>query len=78
MAKCKCGHQEADHRASYPCHEIIHYPSEDYPCFCDDFIPSADKVLCSHCGHSRDKHALHRRCRPADGVCDCLGFDLGR
>lgn len=70
MTGC-CVHDEKSHVTITICEEQIHYPSEDYPCVCDQVLPdSAGK--CLTCGHKATKHTATRICRPPSGEsCDC-------
>jgi hypothetical protein len=67
-----CKHSEEDHRVVNGCVEVIHYPSEDYPCVCESFDPDDAVERCITCGHPASKHPTLRVCRPASGeVCVC-------
>ena len=69
MSRC-CPHAEEEHQNLPTCQEVIHYPSEDYPCLCRGFLGDAD--LCLECDHPKRKHMVMRVCRPASGdFCDC-------
>lgn len=39
-----CPHEESKHRIASNCQEVIHYPSEDYPCLC----PGLERCDCEH------------------------------
>lgn len=69
MSRC-CPHREDEHHVLPTCQEVIHYPSEDYPCLCHGFRGDAD--LCLECDHPRRKHVITRVCRPGSGeFCAC-------
>jgi hypothetical protein len=72
MSAC-CPHPEVVHTIDRTCEQVIHYPSEDYPCLCGTgFIPGEDPVVCRECGHSPAKHVKSRVCKPASGeYCVC-------
>ena len=38
------------------CHEVIHYPSEDYPCLCERLVLD-EAGNCLECGHTAEKHS---------------------
>ena len=42
------------------CHEEIHFPSEDYPCLCDELFVDETGTICLQCGHGVAKHAVNR------------------
>lgn len=65
-----CPHPDEEHELLAACQEVIHYPSEDYPCLCTGFEGDAD--LCTHCHHARRQHTLTRVCKPKSGeYCGC-------
>ncbi len=67
-----CAHSDSEHRIVNECEEVIHYPSEDYPCVCTGFAAGSDANICAHCQHAAAKHIKVRICRPASGpVCLC-------
>lgn len=69
MAAC-CPHPDEDHQILAMCEEVIHYPSEDYPCLCEGFTGSSE--TCERCQHARDRHVTVRVCRPSSGeFCSC-------
>ena len=69
MSRC-CPHGEEEHQVLPTCQEVIHYPSEDYPCLCHGFQGDAD--LCLECDHVRSKHVITRVCRALSGeFCAC-------
>ena len=69
MSRC-CPHPEAEHQHLPTCQEVIHYPSEDYPCLCVGL--EGDGETCEACGHTRGHHRVSRVCRPASGeFCVC-------
>lgn len=69
MSRC-CSHQEEEHVLLATCQEVVHYPSEDYPCLCTGF--SGESERCAECGHARAAHVIARVCKPAEGgYCDC-------
>ena len=71
MSAC-CPHSEAEHVVVATCEEVIHYPSEDYPCLCTGFVAAEDARLCASCHHSRTHHGRWRVCKPASGAfCAC-------
>lgn len=54
------------------CQDVIHYPSEDYPCLCIGFENGATQGKCRNCEHERESHAWARVCRPdAKDYCAC-------
>ncbi len=66
-----CTHSDSEHHVVNVCEEVIHYPSEDYPCFCTGFAAGED-AKCGPCGHAASKHMNVRICRPANGdFCAC-------
>jgi hypothetical protein len=72
MTMCSCGHPESDHKLRHACEELINYPSEEYPCSCERFVPSMAGD-CLTCGHAKDKHQVILRCQPASGeLCPCM------
>lgn len=67
-----CNHLPAEHRVVNLCDEMIHYPSEDYPCSCTGFRIGPSSEVCGECGHAASKHINVRMCRPANGdFCPC-------
>lgn len=71
MMTC-CPHPDSEHRLSTNCHELIHYPSEDYPCLCEKFEPGEDPDRCAGCRHEAAQHEKLRVCRPVSGeLCPC-------
>lgn len=75
MSACQCGHDEQEHPFAYACQEVVHYPSEDYPCVCSDYNQQADKPGVCQCGHERAKHVLQTMCRHRETeFCSCLKF----
>lgn len=38
------------------CEEVIHYPSEDYPCLCDRLVLDDLGRICMECGHDATMH----------------------
>lgn len=69
MNRC-CAHAEEEHHVLPTCQEVIHYPSEDYPCLCTRFAGSGDR--CEDCHHPRKAHVITRVCKPDSGeFCDC-------
>jgi len=60
-----CPHPEEEHRLLATCQEVIHYPSEDYPCLCEGF--EGERAKCEECSHAREKHVVVRVC----GKCEC-------
>lgn len=40
------------------CHEVIHYPSEDYPCLCERLLLDDAGKICMECGHDALKHTI--------------------
>jgi hypothetical protein len=69
MTNC-CPHGEDEHHLVTVCQEVIHYPSEDYPCVCTS--SAAEEGACADCGHAGRSHVARRICRPADGdMCGC-------
>jgi hypothetical protein len=68
MTGC-CSHQDVEHDVLSTCQEVIHYPSEDYPCLCPGF---EGEETCSNCGHPEASHLTTRVCKPRDGsYCAC-------
>jgi hypothetical protein len=66
-----CTHSDAEHHLVNVCEEVIHYPSEDYPCMCTGFAKGSDGS-CGGCQHAAAKHVDMRICRPATGeFCTC-------
>lgn len=67
-----CAHSESEHHPVNVCEEIVHYPSEDYPCFCGGFRSGDTAAVCGQCGHAAAKHVNLRLCRPVSGdFCPC-------
>jgi len=67
-----CSHSAAEHQVVNVCDELIHYPSEYYPCTCGGFAPAAGSNVCARCEHPESRHATVRLCRPASGTfCPC-------
>lgn len=65
-----CPHPNEEHQLLATCHEVIHYPSEDYPCLCTGFEGEGER--CEECEHKREEHRIDRVCRPASGAyCLC-------
>jgi hypothetical protein len=69
---CRCGHSDTEHPTTHPCRGQIHYPSEDYPCTCDEFQPDGSSEVCFSCGHKRDLHGAMRRCTHEG--CRCMKY----
>jgi hypothetical protein len=38
------------------CEEVIHYPSEDYPCLCERLVLDESGKVCVACEHDARKH----------------------
>ena len=38
------------------CEEVIHYPSEDYPCLCERLVLDDSGKTCRECEHDARKH----------------------
>jgi len=54
------------------CQDVIHYPSEDYPCLCVGFETGATSGVCRNCEHKREAHTWARVCRPeSKEYCAC-------
>jgi len=54
------------------CQDVIHYPSEDYPCLCGGYESGEKSGVCRHCSHRRESHAFARVCKPASKeFCAC-------
>ena len=71
MSAC-CPHQDEEHRLTNMCQDVIHYPSEDYPCLCIGFESGAQPTVCRNCEHRREAHVWARVCKPASGeYCAC-------
>ena len=69
MGRC-CPHDDADHQVATICTDVIHYPSEDYPCLCEAL--TGDDEHCTTCEYRRTSHVVTRTCKPRDGgVCEC-------
>jgi len=68
-----CAHTPAEHYVIQTCDQVIHYPSEDYPCLCSSFEPSpVEPEVCVLCEHALSRHSVTRICRPASGdFCGC-------
>lgn len=67
-----CRHTGSEHHVVNVCEEVIHYPSEDYPCSCTGFAAAADANACANCEHPKLRHATLRLCLPASGeFCAC-------
>jgi len=64
MSSC-CPHPEASHEVVEACQQVIHYPSEDYPCLCIGFTGSTER--CEGCEHARGQHTKTRTC----SECSC-------
>jgi hypothetical protein len=64
MDRC-CPHPPDEHDLITACQEVIHYPSEDYPCLCTGWVGTGEK--CEQCGHARRSHTVTRVCRQ----CEC-------
>ena len=65
-----CGHADDQHRLTNMCQDVIHYPSEDYPCLCVGF-ESGDGGVCGNCKHRRESHAFARVCKVPGEYCGC-------
>ena len=71
MSTC-CPHDPTEHQLLSTCQQVIHYPSEDYPCLCTGFAGDAD--VCLECDHLKRQHRATRVCKPASGeYCGCGG-----
>lgn len=71
MNQC-CPHSDDQHHLVDTCQDVVHYPSEDYPCLCSGYVAAAEGEQCSRCSHARKSHVRARVCRPAGGeVCGC-------
>lgn len=69
MSSC-CPHPDSEHQLLATCQEVIHYPSEDYPCLCTGFRGAAGK--CAECEHAESAHVITRVCKPSSGdYCPC-------
>lgn len=55
-----CPHDAQDHKIVAECREVIHYPSEDYPCVC----PGWEQC---NCQHPEGSHVKARVCT----ICSC-------
>jgi len=65
-----CEHAPDEHQVMEVCHQVIHYPSEDYPCVCNGLVASGG--TCASCCHAVGQHARERVCRPRGGeFCAC-------
>ena len=72
MSSVCCGHTDKEHHLTSMCQDLIHYPSEDYPCLCIGFESGEKKGVCRNCSHRKDAHAWARVCRPSSTeVCGC-------
>jgi hypothetical protein len=60
-----CPHPPEEHQLLATCQQVIHYPSEDYPCLCHGFDGDAD--LCLACDHAKRHHVVTRVC----AECSC-------
>jgi len=40
------------------CEEVIHYPSEDYPCLCEQLVVDDAGKICLACEHDARKHSF--------------------
>jgi len=40
------------------CEEMIHYPSEDYPCLCERLVLDDSGKICLQCGHDVTRHRV--------------------
>ena len=70
MSAC-CSHADEEHHLTNMCQDVIHYPSEDYPCLCIGY-ESGEGGACRNCKHRRESHAFARVCKPAGGeYCAC-------
>lgn len=70
MSDC-CGHPDEEHHLTNMCQDVIHYPSEDYPCLCIGFENGAEGG-CRNCQHRRESHVWARVCKPGGGdFCGC-------
>ncbi len=68
--KICCEHKPEEHHVVELCHQVIHYPSEDYMCVCEGLVAGGN--VCASCGHSAGDHGRERICRPNDGAfCPC-------
>jgi hypothetical protein len=69
MSSC-CPHGENEHHLLATCQDVIHYPSEDYPCLCTEFEGTGEK--CEECSHRKASHVVTRVCKPENGeYCAC-------
>lgn len=59
MSRC-CPHEDEQHRSLATCQDVIHYPSEDYPCLCTGF--EGEEKRCRKCEHARESHVVKRVC----------------
>lgn len=65
-----CPHSEEEHYLATHCLDVIHYPSEDYPCLCEGFDGEGER--CGECAHKRESHQRVRECKPRSGeICTC-------
>lgn len=66
-----CEHSPDEHQVVAVCQQVIHYPSEDYPCVCNGLVAEGGNV-CASCGHEVAQHKRERVCRPVGGeFCAC-------
>ncbi len=69
MSLC-CPHEEEQHQRLATCQEVIHYPSEDYPCLCTGYRGGGG--TCEECSHRKSAHVITRVCKPKSGeYCPC-------
>ena len=73
MATC-CPHGENEHETAMICEVQIHYPSEDYPCFCEGLVTDGLSDICVECEHRAEKHLVARTCKS----CDCRSTSTQR
>jgi hypothetical protein len=67
-----CEHSADEHNVVEVCQQVIHYPSEDYPCVCNGLVVEGE--VCAACGHPVGLHVRERVCRPGSGeFCSCRG-----
>jgi len=65
-----CEHGPEEHHVVDVCQQVIHYPSEDYPCVCNRLAAQGD--VCATCQHPVAQHTRERVCRPVSGeYCGC-------
>jgi len=60
MSRC-CPHEDEKHQLLTTCQEVIHYPSEDYPCLCAA-LAADGSGKCAECGHKDTSHVVTRIC----------------